>query len=133
MLDAGSQLSVQDCGYGRGPARAVRRGVQMQWQVGDVMTREVITVGADTPAGRIASLLDREGISAVPVTAATGGVLGVVSQADLLTDVPDGEPKPMRSDRAASGATAVSAGDLMTAPALFIDADASLAQAAKAM
>jgi len=105
----------------------------MQWQVDDVMTREVITVGTDTPVGRIASLLDREGISAVPVTAATGGVLGVVSQADLLTDVPNGEGKSTRSDRAALRATAVSAGDLMTAPAMCIDADASLAQAAKTM
>jgi CBS domain-containing protein len=97
------------------------------------MTREVITVGADTPVGRIASLLDREGISAVPVTATTGGVLGVVSQADLLTGVPDGEPDSSRSDRPAGKTTAVSAGDLMTAPALCIDAAASLAQAAKTM
>jgi CBS domain-containing protein len=56
----------------------------MQWQVDDVMTREVITVGVDAPVGQIASLLDREDISAVPVTAATGGVLGVVSRGDLL-------------------------------------------------
>src|SRR4051794_9687049 len=67
----------------RAPARpwTVRGGAEMHWQVDDVMTREVITVGVDTPVGQIASLLDREDISAVPVTAATGGVLGVVSQA----------------------------------------------------
>jgi CBS domain-containing protein len=105
----------------------------MQWQVDDVMTREVITVGADTPVGRIASLLDREGISGVPVTTATGSVLGVVSQADLLTDVSDGEHKSTRSDRASGEAPAVNAGDLMTAPALCIDADATLAQAAETM
>jgi CBS domain-containing protein len=105
----------------------------MQWQVDDVMTREVITVGADTPVGRIASLLDREDISAVPVTTATGGVLGVVSQADLLTDVADGAGRSTRSDRTAGKATGVNAGDLMTAPALCIDADASLAQAARTM
>ena len=63
----------------------------MQWQVDDVMTREVITVGVDTPVGQIASLLEREGISAVPVTTPTGDVLGVVSQADLLVGVADGE------------------------------------------
>jgi CBS domain-containing protein len=105
----------------------------MKWQVDDVMTREVITVSANTPVGRIARLLDREGISAVPVTAATGGVLGVVSQADLLTDVTDGARQSTPSGRAASRATAASAGDLMTAPALCIDADASLARAAEAM
>jgi CBS domain-containing protein len=46
----------------------------MQWQVDDAMTREVIPVGVDTPVGEIASPLDREGISAVPV----------VSRGDLL-------------------------------------------------
>ncbi|BCJ55912.1 hypothetical protein Asp14428_73870 [Actinoplanes sp. NBRC 14428] len=66
-------------------------------------------------------------------SAATGGVLGVVSQADLLTDVADDEGRSTRSDRTTGKATAVNAGDLMTAPALCIDADASLARAAKTM
>ncbi|RSM70244.1 hypothetical protein DMB66_09470 [Actinoplanes sp. ATCC 53533] len=105
----------------------------MQWQVEDVMTREVITVGVDTPVGQIASLLDREDISAVPVTAPTGGVLGVVSQADLLVGVADGERDNPRGGRPKGRATAVRAGDLMTTPALSIDADASLTQAARTM
>jgi len=105
----------------------------MQWQVDDVMTREVITVGVDTPVGQIASLFDREGISAVPVIAATGGVLGVVSQADLLVGVADGERDNPRGGRPRGKATAARAGDLMTTPALSIDADASLTRAARAM
>jgi len=105
----------------------------MQWQVDDVMTREVITVGVDTPVGQIASLLEREGISAVPVTAATGGVLGVVSQADLLVSVADGERDNPRGGRPKGRATALRAGDLMTTPALSIDADASLTRAARTM
>lgn len=104
----------------------------MQWQVDDVMTREVITVDADTPVGQVASLLDREGISAVPVTAAAGDVLGVVSQADLLGGVTAEQIQPT-ADRPAGKATAVRAGDVMTTPALSIDADASLAQAARIM
>jgi CBS domain-containing protein len=105
----------------------------MQWQVSDVMTRKVITVGVDTPVGQIASLLDREGISAVPVTAPTGGVLGVISQADLLVGVADGERDNPRGGRPKGRATAARAGDLMTSPALSIDADASLTQAARTM
>ncbi|GAA3951586.1 CBS domain-containing protein [Actinoplanes auranticolor] len=104
----------------------------MQWQVDDVMTREVITVGADTPVGQIAGLLDREGISAVPVTAATGGVLGVVSQGDLLAGVAGGKRRRRRRRRP-TGATAARAADVMTAPALCIDADASLTRAAQTM
>jgi CBS domain-containing protein len=105
----------------------------MHWQVDDVMTRKVITVEVDTPVGQIASLLDREGISAVPVTAPTGSVLGVVSQADLLVGVADGERDNPRGGRPQGRATAVRAGDLMTTPALTIDADASLTQAARTM
>jgi CBS domain-containing protein len=105
----------------------------MQWQVDDVMTREVITVGVDTPIGQIAGLLDREGISAVPVTTSTGGVLGVVSQADLLVGVADGERDNPRGGRPRGRAAAVRAGDLMTTPALSIDADASLTEAARTM
>jgi CBS domain-containing protein len=105
----------------------------MQWQVDDVMTREVITVGVDTPVAQIASLLDREDISAVPVTTATGGVLGVVSQADLLVGVADGERDHPRGGRPKGRAAALRAGDLMTTPALSIDADASLTQAARTM
>ncbi|MCA2218897.1 BON domain-containing protein [Jidongwangia harbinensis] len=105
----------------------------MHWQVDDVMTREVITVGVDTPVGQIVSLLDREDISAVPVTTATGGVLGVVSQADLLVGVADGERDNPRGGRPKGRATALRAGDLMTTPALSIDANASLTQAARTM
>jgi CBS domain-containing protein len=105
----------------------------MQWQVDDVMTREVITVGVDAPVGQIASLLERENISAALVTASTGGVLGVVSQADLLAGIADGERDDPRGGRPMGKATALRAGDLMTTPALSIDADASLTQAARTM
>jgi CBS-domain-containing membrane protein len=105
----------------------------MQWQVDDVMTREVVTVGADTPVGQVASLLDHEGISAVPVTAGDGRVLGVVSQADLLAGIArsDGSLSGMREPK--GEVSAIRAGDVMTAPALSINADASLAQAARTM
>jgi CBS domain-containing protein len=101
----------------------------MQWQVDDVMTREVTTVDVDTPVGQIANLLDREGISAVPVTAATGGVVGVVSQADLLAGVARGE----RGDHPPGRARAVRAADVMSTPAVYVDAGATLAEAARTM
>jgi CBS domain-containing protein len=50
----------------------------------DVMTTAVITVTPDTPVGEIVALLLRHGISGVPVVDAEGGVLGVVSEGDLL-------------------------------------------------
>jgi CBS domain-containing protein len=100
----------------------------MKWQVDDVMTRTVITVDPETPVGRIAGLLDREGISAVPVTAA-GSVLGIVSQADLLAGVAAGTGSSPRTRKA----RAARAADLMSGPPLSIDTGTSLARAAETM
>jgi CBS-domain-containing membrane protein len=50
---------------------------------GDVMTREVITVGERTPLTKIAMLLERHHIKRVPVLRA-GKVVGIVSRANLL-------------------------------------------------
>lgn len=49
-----------------------------------IMTREVIAVRPDTPARSIAMLLFKRGISAVPVIDEGGGLVGMVSEGDLL-------------------------------------------------
>jgi CBS domain-containing protein len=51
-------------------------------QARDVMTREIVTVGADATVTEIAALLVRHRISAVPVVA-DGKLIGIVSQTDL--------------------------------------------------
>ncbi len=51
---------------------------------GDVMTTKVVTVGPQTPVAEIIQQLLRLGISAVPVVDEHGGVLGLVSEGDLL-------------------------------------------------
>lgn len=50
----------------------------------DVMTSPPITVTPDTPVAEIASLLLDNRISAVPVLDRAGGILGIVSEGDLL-------------------------------------------------
>jgi CBS domain-containing protein len=50
----------------------------------DVMTADVISVGPDTPVRDIAALLFNRGISGVPVINETGGVIGIVSEGDLI-------------------------------------------------
>lgn len=50
----------------------------------DIMTREVITVGLDAPVEEVARLLLGHRISGVPVVDATGRVVGVVTEADLI-------------------------------------------------
>ena len=53
-------------------------------KAGDVMTTEVVAVPPDTPASSIASVLFRNGISAVPVVDGSGVPLGMVSEGDLM-------------------------------------------------
>jgi CBS domain-containing protein len=50
----------------------------------DVMTTQVVTVEADTPVQRIAEILLAHRISAVPVVDASGGIVGIVSEGDLM-------------------------------------------------
>jgi CBS domain-containing protein len=49
----------------------------------EAMTKDVVTVGANTPVREIAALLVRHRISAVPVVSEGGRVIGIVSQTDL--------------------------------------------------
>jgi CBS-domain-containing membrane protein len=53
------------------------------WKVGDVMTKDVVTVEEDTSAGRIASLMADYGIKRLPVLK-DEKLVGIVSRRDLL-------------------------------------------------
>lgn len=53
-------------------------------QAKDLMTRDVVTVSPETPVAAVAQRLVDRRISAVPVVDATGTVLGIVSEGDLL-------------------------------------------------
>jgi CBS-domain-containing membrane protein len=50
----------------------------------DVMTRDVVTVHADTTVREIAEILLAKGISGVPVVNAAGALVGIVSEGDLI-------------------------------------------------
>jgi CBS domain-containing protein len=50
----------------------------------EIMTTPVVTVPPDTPTGEVAETLGRHRISAVPVVDEAGGVVGLVSEYDLL-------------------------------------------------
>lgn len=52
-------------------------------RVGDVMTREVVTVGPDGAVGEAAGLLGRHGFTVLPVVRA-GRLVGVVGESDVL-------------------------------------------------
>ena len=53
-------------------------------KIKDVMTRDVITVGPETPLKEAAAILGRKGISGLVVVDGDGTVVGVLSEADIL-------------------------------------------------
>ena len=50
----------------------------------DVMTRDVVSVTPDTPVRKVASLLVKHRIGAVPVIDDGGAPIGIVSESDLI-------------------------------------------------
>lgn len=106
--------------------------------VSDVMTRDVAVVRRDTVFKDIVRTLHDRKVSAVPVVDGGRRVLGVVSEADLLPkeEFRDSDPDRYTQLRRLSylaKAGSVTAGELMTSPALTVRADATLAQAARIM
>ncbi|MYW69814.1 CBS domain-containing protein [Streptomyces sp. SID8379] len=106
--------------------------------VSDVMTHTVIGVGRDAPFKEIVDLMQQWKVSALPVLEGEGRVVGIVSEADLLPKEEFRDSDPDRftqlrrlSDLAKAGA--ITAGELMTAPAVTVHADVTLAQAARTM
>jgi len=59
-------------------------------QARDVMSTPVISVTEEASVADVARLLLRKGISAVPVLGADGGLLGIVSEGDLVRRVESG-------------------------------------------
>ncbi|MEU8222483.1 CBS domain-containing protein [Kribbella sp. NPDC048915] len=107
-------------------------------QVADVMTRDVITVGEDTPYKEIVALLAAHHISAVPVLNRYGGIAGVVSETDLIRKAEfqrKQERRVLRKRRRAarSKAAAVRAAEAMSHPAVTIDQRATIPEAAQLM
>lgn len=121
------------------PAAAGRRGQPRGWarRVGDVMTTSVVTVDRITPYKEIARLLAEHRISGLPVLKMGREVVGVVTEADLLA----AQAKTVRHLRSARRAwprrgsrhPALTAGELMTAPAVTIGPHATVPAAARLM
>lgn len=62
------------------------------WRVGDVMTREVLTVSPQASVGQIADIFLSAGFKRVPVVT-DGKLLGIVSRRDLLRATTFASPK----------------------------------------
>jgi CBS domain-containing protein len=109
-------------------------------RVSDVMTTTVVTVDRITPYQEIDRLLTRHRISGVPVLKMGREVVGVVSETDLLA----AEDETRRQARMAGSIgrrwhlrkqphVRLTAGALMTSPAITITPDATIPAAARLM
>jgi CBS domain-containing protein len=106
-------------------------------KVGDVMTRDVVTISVDTPFKHIEQLMNEHHISALPVVDSDGAAVGMVSEADLLlrteagADEPGGWTHDSRERRAKGHAE--TAEGLMSTPLVSVPPDLPLAAAARLM
>jgi CBS domain-containing protein len=110
----------------------------MRTTVGEVMTRRVVALREDAEYKDIVTALRRNRVSACPVIDQASHVIGLVSEADLLykqTDpaMPAGLHRLNWRLHEQTKATAVTAAELMTAPAVVIVPSAPVASAAKIM
>ncbi|MFB7559327.1 CBS domain-containing protein [Streptomyces brevispora] len=104
--------------------------------VRDVMTRTAVAIGRDAGYKEIVELIEQWEVSALPVLAGEGRVVGVVSEADLLLKEEHRDDDPARAaepgpDRTKAGG--ITAEDLMSSPAVTVHADATIAEAARIM
>ncbi|WP_405392510.1 CBS domain-containing protein [Streptomyces sp. NBC_01102] len=106
--------------------------------VSDVMTRTVVAVGLDARFKEIVAAVNQWQVTAVPVLEGEGRVVGIVSEADLLAkeELHDEDAtmigqRDRLTDYAKAGA--VTARELMSAPAVTVPADATLPEAARLM
>jgi CBS domain-containing protein len=102
--------------------------------VHEVMSTPAITVAPMTTVRAALRLLDAHGITAMPVVAHDGEILGVVSEADLVRDAVHPDTRThMMPIRITEWAPARAVGDVMSTYVLTVSSDADLADAVDLM
>ena len=112
------------------------------------MSPDPVTVTRDTGVEELARLLGGQDLPGVPVVDDSGHVVGMVTEADLVMTDDDGEDlhiphyielmggliplEPLRHfEERLRKAAAATVGDMMTAPAVTVDADDPIRKAAR--
>ena len=109
--------------------------------VKDVMTTRVVSVGKDASFREMAAALREHRVSAFPVVDADEKVIGVVSEADMLTKEALGiEPQGMPGmitgllrHKEHAKARGITAGDLMSSPPVTVTPEDTIERAARLM
>jgi CBS-domain-containing membrane protein len=96
--------------------------------VADVMTIDPVVVNADDSIEEAVQLLKSYGITGLPVIDADGMLVGVISETDLVSSPDSAVGRLVRAQP-----SGFRVGELMTSPAVTIQMDASLVEAARNM
>ena len=116
--------------------------------VRDVMSPDPLTVTAETGVEELVRLLGENDLPGVPVVDAGGHVVGMVTESDLVMTDDDGEDlhiphyielmggliplEPLRKfEERLKKAAAATVGDMMTAPAVAVEADDPIRKAGR--
>jgi CBS domain-containing protein len=109
----------------------------MKTLVKDVMTTRVVWVRLDATFKEMAAALRENRVSAFPVLDDEDKVIGVVSEADMLAkEALEGEPRVLDGilhHRDKQKARGITAGDLMTRPAVTVASEDTIEHAAQLM
>ena len=101
--------------------------------VREVMTRRPITVGPDTSVKDALVLLDDHSITMMPVVSHAGSLVGVVSEADLVRDALQPDPRAHMVPDAGWTERPTTVVDVMNHRTLTVTGDADLAEAVDLM
>jgi CBS domain-containing protein len=118
----------------------LRSAIGLELLVRDVMTRDVISITKFDSVMNVANILTDKNISGLPVVDKEKKVVGIITQADILSMVGVGREhtfkdllKYMLGEPLHERRLGDHVGDIMTVPALTISPDANIAEAVKVM
>jgi len=103
-------------------------------KVREIMSRPVFTVSAGTGIKAAATLLAEHGVSALPVVNAKGELVGIVSEADLISIETRPDPRTQATPLApTAGSSPKTVAEVMTREVLTVSSGSEVSQAARIM
>lgn len=118
----------------------LRSTIGLEMLVRDVMTKNVLSITKYESIMEVANVLTEKNISGLPVVDKEHKVIGIITQADILSMVGVSREhtfkdllKYMLGERLPERRIGDLVGDIMTSPALTIKPDANIAEAVKIM
>jgi CBS domain-containing protein len=123
-----------------GSGRQIRSAMGLELLVRDVMTKEVMVITKYESITKVANILSGKNISGLPVVDNDRKVLGIITQADILSMLGVGREhtfkdllKYMLGERLPERKMGDIVGDIMTSRAITIKPDANIADAVRIM